>query len=306
MNDSDNFVSGRRWGLAAAGISGVAVYLNGFAVAAWAELGGPAAYTTAKNLIAAGLLIFLFSKTDTRMVSPSVTPSMRHRIGLVVVAVVGGSLPFLLFFEGLARSASTQAGFIHKTLVVWVALLALPLLGERLRWPHVGAIGLLVGGQIVLAGGISDLAAGSGELLILAATWLWAVEVIVVKRLLAVYTPSVLAMVRMAGGAALLILYGLVSGLAIPWASVGATQIGWVLITGAVLAGFVFTWLTALARSPAIDVTAILVGGAVVTGVLAQGVAVVSPPTLAGFGLVLAGVAMFLRSPRSVAVVSPR
>ena len=47
------------------------------------------------------------------------------------VGVIGGSVPFVLFFEGLARAEATQASFIQKTLVIWVALLAVPLLRER-------------------------------------------------------------------------------------------------------------------------------------------------------------------------------
>src|SRR5439155_9707401 len=104
--------------------------------------------------------------------------------GLAVVALVGGSAPFVLFFEGLARASSTHAAFIQKTLVVWVALIAAPLLGERVRAVHVGAVALLVAGLVVLDNGLSGFRVGSGEWLILAATLLWSVEVVLAKRLL--------------------------------------------------------------------------------------------------------------------------
>ncbi len=65
-------------------------------------------------------------------------------VGLVAVAIVGGSVPFVLFFEGLARATSVHAAFLQKTLVVWVAVLAVPLLSERLGWAQVAAVGLLV------------------------------------------------------------------------------------------------------------------------------------------------------------------
>lgn len=95
------------------------------------------------------------------------------------MGLVGGSVPFLLFFEGLSRATSTQAAFIHKSLLVWVVILAIILLKERLGIAHVAALGLLVWGQISLAGGITDLGMGSGELMVLAATLMWSVEVIV-------------------------------------------------------------------------------------------------------------------------------
>ena len=53
---------------------------------------------------------------------------------LAPIGVIGGSVPFVLFFEGLARASSPQAAFLHKTLVLWVALLAVVVLGERLQW----------------------------------------------------------------------------------------------------------------------------------------------------------------------------
>ena len=111
-------------------------------------------------------------------------PAARQWLALLGVAVVGGSVPFVLFFEGLARAEATQAAFIHKTLVVWVALLAVPLLRERVGAPHALAIALLVAGQAWLAGDAGTVVFGAGEAMILAATLLWAVEVVFVKHLL--------------------------------------------------------------------------------------------------------------------------
>ena len=51
--------------------------------------------------------------------------------------------------------------------------------------------------------------------------------------------------------------------------ALGAEQWGWALLTGLLLAGYVATWYAALARAQAVDVTAVLVFGAVVTAVLA-------------------------------------
>jgi drug/metabolite transporter (DMT)-like permease len=85
-----------------------------------------------------------------------------------------------------------------------------------------------------------------------------------------------------------------------------AVQWGWVLLTGVVLAGYVGTWFAALARAQAVDVTAVLVVGAVVTTVLAaavQGVPLV--PQLGWLALVVAGGVLVavpaVREPRGVA-----
>ena len=125
--------------------------------------------------------------------------------GLLAVATIGGSVPFVLFFEGLARAEAPQAAFIHKTLVVWVALLAVPLLHERIGVPHVAAIALLVAGQAWLVGEVGTVTFGAGEAMILGATVLWACEVILVKRLLVAVSPRALAAARMGFGTVLLV-----------------------------------------------------------------------------------------------------
>jgi drug/metabolite transporter (DMT)-like permease len=279
----------RPWGIAlafvTATVSGVAVFLNGYAVKAFDDAG---VYTTVKNLVAAALLAVLAAvATASGSAARPTRPRTRGQwAGLAAVAVVGGSVPFLLFFEGLARASSVQAAFIHKTLVVWVALLAVPLLSERIGPAHVAAIGLLVWGQAVLGGGVGGVRPGAGEAMILAATVLWAVEVIVAKRLLAGLPPLTVGLARMGLGVLVLLAWLAATGRADDLAALGGRQWAWALATGAILAVYVATWYAALARAQAVDVTAVLVVGAVVTALLD---AAVKGKALApqGFGLTL-------------------
>jgi drug/metabolite transporter (DMT)-like permease len=250
-------------------ISGVSIWVNGHAVAHFPDA---TVYTTAKNGVA-GLLLLLLAVTWTPKGNPVGQPiSGRHRwAALLAVAVVGGSVPFVLFFEGLKRAEATQASFIQKTLVVWVALLAVPLLKERVRTPHLLAIALLVAGQAWLVGSAGHVAFGEGEAMILAATLLWAVEVVLVKRLLAGIPPRVLASARMGVGTVVLVGWLGVTGRAAALGGLDATQWRWVVLTGLLLTGYVATWYAALARVQAVDVTAVLVFGAVVTAALSAG-----------------------------------
>jgi drug/metabolite transporter (DMT)-like permease len=247
-------------------ISGVAIFVNGHAVR---HFGDATVYTTAKNAVAGVLLLALAAPL---LGGPrSEVPTIRkHRLGLAAIAVIGGSVPFVLFFEGLARAEATQAAFIQKTLIVWVALLAVPLLHERLGWPHLAAIALLVAGQAWLVGDAGTLAFGSGEALIIAATLLWAVEVVVAKKLLADLDSRLLGAARMALGTVVLLGWVLISGRADELFSLSSDQWSWALLTGLILAGYVATWFAALARAQAVDVTAVLVFGAVVTAVLSR------------------------------------
>lgn len=291
-------LSTRRKGLLlAAGtavISGFAVFLNGYGVRAWAEVSDATTYTTVKNLLA-GLAIGLVGLGMSRAASrrrPSIPADTRSRLMLVTIAVIGGSIPFALFFEGLARASSAQAAIIHKTLVVWVALLALVFLRERIGWPHVAAIGLLVWGQAVLGGGLGAFSWGSGETMILVATLLWSVEVVVAKRLLPDVSYATVANARMIGGATVLVAWTLVRGADIEWAAVTSSQMIWVVVAAVFLSGYVLTWFAALSMAPAVDVTAVLVGGALITAVLQSTVEGAPLPDPTGAVLLLAGVAL--------------
>ncbi len=207
-------------------------------------------------------------------------------IGLAFVGIVGGGLAFVLFFDGLARTTATPAAFMRDSLVIWVAVLAVPFLHERLMWWNLAAIGLLVVGEVAVAGGVGHLAASRGEVLVLLATLLWAVEVVVIKVLLRDLAPAAVALVRMGLGAVTLIVYLMATGSLRTLVSLDATQVGWALLTGLLLSAYVATWVTALARARALDVTSILVGSALVTALLqaAAGTSSLAPQAL---GLVL-------------------
>lgn len=242
--------------LATAVISGFSVYVNSHGVKAFEDA---TVYTTAKNVVAALVLVLLAAAPGLPASGTRITrPRTRGQWwALVAVATVGGSLPFVLFFEGLARATSGQAAVIHKTLVLWVALLAVVLLKERLQWGHWLAIGLLLVGQVGLGGGLPSL--GSAEVMILAATALWSVEVVVAKRLLASVSPGTVGVARMGLGSLVLLGWLAVRGDLGALTSLTGTQLLWALVTGVILAGYVGTWFAALQRAQAVDVTAVLV-----------------------------------------------
>lgn len=278
--------------LATACVSGFNIFVNGYAIRAFADA---SAYTTAKNLVAAlALLATLVVAARLRPRAGLALPrGARQWSLLVLVGIVGGSVPFLLFFQGLALASSTQAAFIQKTLVVWVAVLAVVFLRERLGVAHVAAIVLIMAGQIALQTGIAKIGVGVGELMILAATLLWAVELVVAKRLLASLSALTVGAGRMGIGVIALLGYVSATGASTAFAGYGAEQWGWVLATGALLALYVGLWYAALARAQAVDVTAVLVFGAVVTAGLNEAVrGVALAPQAGGLALIAAGAAV--------------
>jgi drug/metabolite transporter (DMT)-like permease len=270
-------------------ISGVSVWVNAHGVARFDDA---TVYTTAKNAVAGLVLLSLALPILLAPRKPHALPTRRRQwLGLLAIAAIGGSIPFVLFFEGLARADATQAAFIHKTLVVWVALLAVPLLSERLGPLHYAAITLVIVGQAVLAGDAGTIAFGAGEAMILAATLLWAVEVILAKRLLDTIAVRTLALARMGVGTLILVCWVVLSGRGTELVNLTADQWGWAALTGLFLTAYVTTWYGALARAQAVDVTAVLVFGAVVTAVLARAA---DGAPFDGWGVVLVSIGVLL------------
>ena len=278
--------------LCAAMISGVSVFVNSYGVR---EFGDATVYTTAKNAFAAALLVAVTAVLGVRGRPVVHVPRRSPRLAaLVVIGVIGGSVPFVLFFEGLAHATSgpVQAQFINKTLVVWVALLAVGLLGERLGLLQAGAVVLLLAGQVALSGGLDvfRMQFGRGEAMIFAATLLWALEVVAAKKLLRWASSWTVALARMALGSALLLSWVFVSGRGGRLAAMDAHQWAWVSVTGTLLAAYVATWLAALALAPAVNVTAVLVAAVPVTALLDAVVRHTAlGPQLGGLALVVAG-----------------
>jgi drug/metabolite transporter (DMT)-like permease len=283
--------------LATALISGVAIFLNSFAVK---EITDAAVFTTLKNGVAATFLVgAALLATRGRVTLPS---GLRSWSGFIAVGVFGGGVAFLLFFTGLAQASAPSAAFIHKTLFVWVALLAVPFLGERLGLIQIGALATLFASQLLIAPH-NGVTWGSGETMIAAATLIWAAEAIVAKRLLGRIDPLALGIGRLGIGLVVLVGFVIATGKADAVLALGPAQWTWVLATGALLAGYVGTWFAALRFAPASIVTSVLVLGAPITATLAAINSGVMPQALplAGYVLVVvaAGALAFIAARRS-------
>jgi drug/metabolite transporter (DMT)-like permease len=280
------------WGIglaaATACISGVSIFVNGLVVK---EFSDPVALTGARNalvgLVLLGILVASGGMQEVR------TLRRRQTAGLAALAVLGGSVPFILFFSGLAEATGPGAALIHKTLFIWVAALAIVFLGESLGIAQVVALVALLAG-VLLIGPTGAVGAGPAEVMVLAATLLWSVEVIVARRLLGGEGVSVrlAATSRMALGAVVIAAFLVASGRIGAVAAFSIQQWAIVTATGVLLLGYVTTWYAALQRAPASLVTAVLVGGAVVTGALAtiRTGTIPAPPVEAGLGLLALGI----------------
>lgn len=307
-----------RWGLGlalvAGCISGLSIFLNGLMVKSFPD---PTLLAGVRNglvgLLFIAVLVVLSARsarsagTQTATTSrPTESLGRRELVGLLVLGIVGGGLAFALFFEGLALAASPSSAVLQKTLFLWVAIAAWPLLGERPGAASLLALVVLLAGTLLL-----DPPAGTGlgvgELLILAATLLWAGETILARRLLPHVGAGRGAAARMAIGSIVLLAIVAVSGGLSGIAAWTSGMWGFVALTAVLLAGYVAAWYGALERAPAAVVTSVLVVGALITAAL-RTVAAGTPPTdqrLAGLLLLASGAgviaAVCLRGRRPVA-----
>ncbi len=258
------YKKGLYFALLAALISGVANFTNKFAVGV---ITPPLFFTAIKN-VGAGILIVSFILLAGKWQKlRALTKTEIYQ--LLAIALVGGTIPFYLYFTGLSQVPAINAALIHKTLVIWVAFLAVPLLKERLTKTMLLAVVLLFGGNL-LVGGFKMFRLSNGELMILAATILWAAETILAKKTLRNVDPDIVTGVRLGLGS--LILVG--ASLFLYPRALGKTFTlssgQWLLLLLAIgtLTLYVAFWYRALKYAPATTVAAVLVTATLVTNLL--------------------------------------
>ena len=97
-------------------ISGFAIFINQFGVKA----SSPYVFTWLKNLSVAFLLTgLLLGMKEVRALK---NLTKRQWFSLVSIGLIGGSIPFLLFFKGLSLTAAVKGAFLHKTMFLYKTL----------------------------------------------------------------------------------------------------------------------------------------------------------------------------------------
>ncbi len=250
--------------LLAAIFSGVNNFLTKVAVTAIKD---PVTFTALKNGLVA--LIFI-SIILVHHEWPRIKQlSKKQWWQLVAIGFIGGSVPFILYFIGLTQTSAINAALIHKTLFLWVLILAVPFLKEKLSVGQWFGVGALFAANLLI-GGFNGFHFNRGELMILAATVLWAGESIIVKRAVKDISPLILATSRMTLGALLLLAVVVWQGHAGLLTGLNELQWSWTILTSVLLFGFVASWYTALKYAPATYVATLLVPATLITNLLSS------------------------------------
>jgi len=272
-------------------ISGFSIFISKILVSSM----DPVVFTALKNIfVAAVLSLFVFRSRYIHQIQKLTRPDW---VRLILIGIVGGSIPFALFFTGLSMTSAGMGAILHKTLFIWIALLAIPFLREKL------SIAQMIGYVVVLWGvlwttGIR-FTGGTGELMILAATILWAVENIIAKRTIKNVPGMVVAWGRMFFGS--IILFGILVvtgklGLVTQWTPSLFTAF---LASSLLLVGYVVTYYTSLQYIPVTTASSILVLSAPITSLLQFGFQHqgISTANVQSYALLVAGVTIITYLP---------
>src|SRR3989344_4994549 len=126
-------------------ISGFSIFASKFFIA---DI-DPVLFTLLKNTCVAiilSIIVFVVYKQKIMSLSRS------QWIRLVSIGIIGGSIPFALFFIGLSKVTALEGAIIHKTLFIWVALMSVIFLKEKLNKFQILGYILVTSGALFLGG----------------------------------------------------------------------------------------------------------------------------------------------------------
>jgi drug/metabolite transporter (DMT)-like permease len=233
----NNEMKGTIFAIAAAVISGLSIPLNKVFVVSI----DPIIFTSIRSLLIG--VVFL------------VITRLRHeRVGkmnvkyMALIAVIGGAFAFLLFFDGLKLTTAGRAAFLQKTMPLYIAVLAFAFLKERISRKQLLSLGLMIIGTVIIF--YSDIVPtllwsnpSLGDLLVIGATILWAIENVVAKKVMLKNASNfMVSFVRMFFGGVILFSVALLLGrysVLISLTSQQALNIG---VSTAILFGYVLFW----------------------------------------------------------------
>ncbi len=221
-------------------VSGVAIPVNKIFVVSL----DPTVFTAVRAVVV-GLVFLLLSLITGGFKKGRLKVNWKY---LALIAIIGGSFAFLLFFTGLKFTTGGRAAFLHKTLPLYVAVFAFIIVREKIPRKQIFALVVMFLGTIILFSAKINPAElwmnpQLGDLLVIGATVLWALEnVIARKAMVNGETNFMISFARMFFGG--LILFGMVLllGKFDVLLSLAAQQWGNIFVSVAILFGYVLFW----------------------------------------------------------------
>ncbi len=281
-------------------ISGFSVWTNSIFV----SKADPLVFALARNALVALLLTVVLVLINQHKNLKRL--STRQWLQLIGIGAIGGGLPFALFFTGLKEIGAVHGNLIHKTLFLWVALLAVPILKEKLTKLQIIGYGIVLVGTIGIGGVSAHVLAAKGSLLVLAATLLWAAENVLAKVTLKDVSSPVVAWGRMIFGLPWLLVAVIVLGKAGVLFQSTTYAVAPMAVSSLFLVGYVTTWYAALSKAPATLVSSVLVIAPAITVMLGSAVFArgMTQEQIVRYGITAVGILFIIRKsvPRGAVV----
>jgi drug/metabolite transporter (DMT)-like permease len=242
-------------------ISGVSIFVNNFGVKGIDS----AVFTFAKNIIVAVLLLSII--LGLKEFNNLKRLNRKDWSVLLLIGLIGGAIPFVLFFKGLQLTNGAAGSFVHKLMFVFVAILAVIFLKEKLSWKiWIPATILLVGNFFLLQ--LTNFELNLGMALVLVATLFWSVENVISKHVLKTIEPKVLAFGRLFFGSLFIMAYLVFTDKFSLIYNLSWSQFSWILVTVPFLLLYTLTWYSGLKHVKVTTATSILLLGAPITTIL--------------------------------------
>ncbi|MCX8178616.1 MAG: DMT family transporter [Candidatus Aenigmarchaeota archaeon] len=224
-------------------ISGIAIPLNKIFIVNI----DPLIFTAIRSIIIG--TIFLFISLSARKIDKKFKTKLPN---LLLIALIGGALAFYIYFSGLKLTTGGRAAFLHKTLPLYVALLSFIFLKEKIDKKLMVAIFLMFLGTIsIYYGQIKPLQLWqdpkTGDLLVITATFLWAVENIIAKKVMNQGLHNfIVSFSRMFFGGLILFGFATLTGKLSMLAQLDFIQVRNIIISTLILFSYVFFWYSSI------------------------------------------------------------
>lgn len=190
---------------------------------------------------------------------------------LVTIGLVGGAVPFLLYFHGFqmaaAEGGAAAASLGYRTLFLIATFFAVLFLRERLPRRFIVVAALLMAGNVLLVAATGSVWT-DGTLYVLLATAMWAGEYTLSKHALRSIPSSTVALGRVGFGAVFLFAYLGLSGQVAAVTRFATADWASLVLSALLLFGFVATWYAGLRTVDLSVATALLVLAFPITWVL--------------------------------------
>ena len=243
---------------------------------AWRTLGG-------------GVALFVAALIARRKIAP------QFPVAFFWIGIFQTGLFVALVSWACVAAGAGQVAMLAYTMPLWVSVIAWPVLGERLRWPHVLALAIAVAGIVLMIGPHGGF--GIPEALAIVAGLSWAVGVVLAKRLQTRERVDLFNLTMwqlLFGGIALAVAAIVVPHHATVWSGPYVAAVAYNIIFATALAYFL--WIFILNELPARDASMGTLANPVV-GVFAAWIQLGEVPGLsAGIGMALVVAALALLS----------